>query len=108
MENEAHEFGEHHADTHGHEHLVFRKDGVNLQQRIEEVLLDQGSKQEKTGHDNQQGEVRVQVKYLIEREGDVHGDHHQLTVCQIDDLHHAHDQSHAQPDQGIDAADEHP
>ena len=49
MENEPHDFRQHHADAHRHQDLVFRKNGVHLEQGIEEILLDQGPDNEKAG-----------------------------------------------------------
>ena len=35
-------------------------------------------------------------------------DHHQLAVREVDDLHDAHDERHAEPDQGVEPAEQDP
>ena len=39
-----------------------------------------------------------------EPEGDIHGHHHEFAMGEIDDLHHAHDEGHADANESIETA----
>ena len=41
-----------------------------------------------------------------EPEGDIHGHHHEFTMGEIDDLHHAHDEGHADANESIETAEQ--
>ena len=53
-ENEAGNFSEYHTDTHRHQYLVLRKNGVYFHKRIEQRLLDDDSQEEQSGHRHEQ------------------------------------------------------
>jgi hypothetical protein len=48
----------------------------------------------------------IETKSDSEKEGDVHPDHHEFALGEIDDLDHAEDQRHANADERVNAADE--
>ena len=61
------------------------------------------------GDDDQgHGNDGVQMQRGIEGESQVHGQHKEIAMREIDDLHHAPNEGKAQGDEGIDQAHEHP
>ena len=59
-----------------------------------------------TGIDTTSESDRIDAELVGEKEGDVHPDHHEFALGEIDDLDHAEDQRDADADERVDAADE--
>ncbi len=50
---------------------------------------------------NEYRKIRIDMEEGEEPVGDIHGYHHEFAMSKIDDLHHTHDEGHAEADEGI-------
>ena len=64
------------------------------------------AEQEQGRRRDEDGKIGVDMERGEEHEGDVHGHHHELAVGEVDDLHHAHDDGHADAEQRVEAAEQ--
>ena len=107
-EREEGEVREDEADPDREEHLVLRQDRLGLHDRGDEPFLEHRPEDEEHGNDDEERDVRVDLSERERPERDVHADHHQLAVREVDDLHDAHDQGHPEPDQGVEPTEQDP
>ena len=79
---------------------------VGPQYPADQEMLDQdtGNKQHRHRHDERYQWIDAEL--VGEKEGDVHPDHHEFALGEIDDLDHAEDQRDADADERVNAADE--
>ena len=69
-------------------------------------MLDQHADDEQHRHRHDQRDDRVDAELGGEEEADVHPDHHEFALGEIDDLDHAEDQRDADADERVNPADE--
>ena len=69
-------------------------------------MLDQDACHEQHRHRDEQRNNGIDAELVGEKEGDIHPDHHEFALGEVDDLDHAEDQRDADADERIDAADE--
>ena len=87
-------------DPDGHEDLG-QMVGIERPPDEERVGDEAHDKENRCGQDD--GHVGVQAEIVKQPEGDVHGEHEELAVREIDDLHDPVDQGQADAGQGIDS-----
>ena len=69
-------------------------------------MLEQHADHEQHRHRHEQRQQGIDAELVGEKEADVHPDHHEFALGEVDDLDHAENQRNADADKRIDAADE--
>ena len=78
---------------------------VRPQHPSDQEMLDQHADHEQHRHRNKQRSKRIDAELVGEKEGDIHPDHHEFALGEVDDLDHAEDQRDADTDERVDSAD---
>ena len=79
---------------------------VEPQNPADEEMLHQDADDEQHRHRDDERHDRIDPELGGKKEADVHADHHEFALGEIDDLHHAEDQRHADAHERVDSADE--
>ena len=75
---------------------------------LDQVLLGDGPDEEEGGGYDQERNIRVDLEVMEDPEGEVHGEHQEFAVGEVDHVHDPEDQSEADAHQGINPAHEEP
>ena len=79
---------------------------VRPQHPADQEMLDQHADHEQHRHRDEKRKKRIDAELVGEEEADIHPDHHEFALGEVDDLDHAEDQRDADADERVDAADE--
>ena len=79
---------------------------LHIHHRVDQIFLKPDPEEEEEGGCNKDCEVGIDLEKGEEIVGNIHGHHHEVPVGEIDDLHHPHDEGHAETDQRIEPPEE--
>src|SRR5947209_1617466 len=98
FEDELRGVGQDQADSGSHEDLHEVRAVANGpdQQQVTDV-----TKAEEKEAGGKKSPVGIEVEVVEEHEGGVHADHHESTMGEVDNAHHAEDQRQAHADEGV-------